>query len=191
MYIWSYDTAVSLLLPGAKVSCYATIVYLPENYTVDFGVQPYPPILKKKTSSPRVLLVSSWTDGRFGFVGGGCKAGESPIEAVNREFLEEVGTPEIFSAEDFVCCEMGKRATFAFVKKTHDLSAFNQILASFYTTERAAYPDEVMAICGYPIWIEGPPGSGEDTWNIWGLPRHLTSQGGMMTPTLGEKYLNL
>ena len=171
-----------------KISCYATIIYNPAHKVIDFGIPTWPPTLLKKEVSARVLLVSTWTDGRWGLIGGGCRKDESPVQAICREFEEETGYRYAFSESNFQFGHITeKRATFTFCAISHDLSFFNSILAGFYSIDRRAYPDEVLAICGYPIWVEGPSSISEVSWdcNIFGFARHLVSNGGFMTPTLG------
>jgi 8-oxo-dGTP pyrophosphatase MutT (NUDIX family) len=190
MYICNFEEAVQAQkLSKLKGVCYATLIYLPPQPAVDFGLPTWPPTMLKKELSPRVLLVSTWTDGRWGFIGGGCKKDESPIMAINREFFEETGTEVTFVEEDFCFCDIGdKSAVFTFCKTTTDLVFFNSILSDFYTVARKAYPDEVLSICGYPIWLEGPTSIAEASWGkqIHGLPRHLVANGGFITPTLGN-----
>jgi 8-oxo-dGTP pyrophosphatase MutT (NUDIX family) len=189
---WSYADALHRQREAnIKITCYSTIIYTPPNPMVNFGIPTWPPTLLKKDVSPRVLLVSTWTDNRWGFIGGGAKKNESPLQAVNREFSEETGTAFNFEESDFVFCDIGeKNAVFMFCNVTTDLSFFNSLLAGFYTTERRAYPDEVLAICGYPVWVEGPASVSEVCWEkqVHGLPRHLVSCGGFMTPTMGRQY---
>ena len=192
MYIWSYDDAVATRDAfSLKATCYCTVVYSPAAPVVDFGLPTCPPTMFKNDLSPRMLLVSTWTDGRWGFVGGRAKKGESPLQAVNREFVEETGTALEFIASDFCFATRDEKAVvFVFCRVTSDLPFFNSMLAAFYVTDRRAYPDEVLAITGYPIWLEGPPSVSEACWEkqIHGLPRHLVSNGGLMTPTFGEYF---
>ena len=189
MYYWTYSDAISAQqLAGLKIVCYSTLLYTPESPAVDFGLPTWPPTLFKKDLSARILLVSTWTDGRWGFIGGGCKKGETPVAAVNREFTEETGTAVDFEEKDFCFCDIGeKTAVFVFCRVVLDLPYFNSVLSAFYTVERKAYPDEVLAMSGYPLWLEGPQSLSEVSWEkqIHGLPRHLVSNGGLMTPTLG------
>lgn len=190
MYIWRYDDAVGARdAASLKATCYSTVIYSPAAPLVDFGIPTWPPTLFKKDLSPRMLFVSTWTDGRWGFVGGGAKKGECPLRAINREFLEETGAAVEFTPSDFCFASTDeKAAVFVFCRVTSDLQFFNKMLAGFYLTERRAYPDEVLAITGYPIWMEGPPSVSETCWEkqIHGLPRHLVSNGGLMTPTFGQ-----
>jgi 8-oxo-dGTP pyrophosphatase MutT (NUDIX family) len=189
-YAWSYAGAIAARDEAKlKAVCYSTVIYMPPTPAIDFGLPTWPPTLFKKELSPRVLLVSTWTDARWGLIGGNCKKDETPVQTINREFREETGTEFNFSEEDFCFCDIGDRAVFVFCHITKDLNFFNSILSGFYTIERRAYPDEVLAICGYPLWIEGPGAVSEVCWEkqVHGLPRHLVTNGGFMTPTLGEK----
>lgn len=190
MYAWELDSALTTQRRGSlKVSAYATVVYMPPAPRVDFGLPSWPPSLLKRDLSPRMMLVSTWTDGRWGFIGGGARKCETPIDALNREFAEETGSTVLFSESDFCFCHFSdKQSTFVFCRITTDLGWFNSILSGFYSIDRPAYPDEVLAICGYPIWLEGPIDVAEVSLEkqVHGLPRHLVSNGGLMTPTLGS-----
>lgn len=189
MFIFSFESAITETA-GKKISSYGTVLFIPsEQPIVDFGAASWPPKHSKATVCPRVLLISTWTDNRWGFVGGNAKRGEAPLDALNREFSEEMGTRVEFSAEDFIFCSVdGDRAVFFFAQTTQDHSFFNGLLAQFFTSERRAYLNEVLSVCGYPLWVEGPETGAEVSWenNVWGLPRHLVAQGGMLTPTLGN-----
>lgn len=173
-----------------KSQVYGTVIYMPSEPVVDFGVCAYPTAWSKKVVCPRVLLVSTWTDNRWGFVGGGVNDGESAIQAMNREMEEETGFSEdsaTFSDSDY-CFSYVKKdltATHLFAKMTHDLDYFQSILVNFHANHsRPAYCDEVIGICGMPLWFEGP----EDASLVdmgrngcWGLPRMLVGQGGALT----------
>ena len=193
MFNWSYSHSVELVASRkGKSFSYGTVIYMPPDPVIDFGVSPYPPIFSKNVVSPRVLLVSTWVDARFGFVGGKGDRDETPIMTMKREFLEEIGSTIEFTESDFSFCHFdNNRADFIFFKITNDLSYFNALLAGFYTTSRPAYPDEVISVCGHPVWIEGPPRAADISWdkNVWGLPRHLRSGGSFMTPTLGTTVI--
>ena len=182
----SYQEAVeSQLSKQLKGSAYCTIVYLPPStdVTIDFQVEPWPPVHDKKKVSPRVLLVSTWTDAKFGFPGGGIKRSETPVEAVRREFAEELGSDVDFSERDFVFADIRERISYIFARVTHDEAYFNDLLVRFHTTERKAYVNEVIAVAGYPVWLEGPSSASEVCWesNVWGIARHLTAQVGLPT----------
>jgi 8-oxo-dGTP pyrophosphatase MutT (NUDIX family) len=133
-----------------KGSAYCTIVYLPSpaHLEIDFQIEPWPPIHDKQVASPRVLLVSTWTDAKFGFPGGGIKKGEGPVDAIRREFAEELGSEVEFSEEDFSFAEVGDRISFMFARVTHDESYFNNLLVNFHTTPRKAYVNEIIAVAG-------------------------------------------
>jgi 8-oxo-dGTP pyrophosphatase MutT (NUDIX family) len=187
----SYQQAVELQASQkSKGSAYCTIVYLPPapDLEIDFHVEPWPPVHDKQKSCPRVLLVSTWTDAKFGFPGGGIKKTESPVDAIKREFKEELGSEVDFSEADFVFADIGDKVTYMFARITRDEGYFNDLLVKFHTSQRHAYVNEVIAVCGYPIWLEGPSSVSEVCWqsNVWGIARHLTSQGGFLTPTLGN-----
>jgi 8-oxo-dGTP pyrophosphatase MutT (NUDIX family) len=187
-YIYSKDDSYALINDNPKFSSYGTLVYIPSNHVVDFGPSMWPCAHKKNQVCPRVLLVSTWTDARLGFVGGGRdrKTDESPVDTINREFHEEVGTQILFNDNDFLFAHKDKSLTFFYAKTTSDEDFFNHILSQFYITPRDAYVNEVISVTGYPLWIEGPLSPNDVNWNnnVWGLPRHLTSNRGMLTPTL-------
>jgi 8-oxo-dGTP pyrophosphatase MutT (NUDIX family) len=190
MIIRSYREAVETQLGKQikKGSVYGTVIYIPPECKIDFEVQPYPPVDKKSNCCPRVLLVSTWTDAKLGFPGGGIKRknSETPVDAMNREFLEEIGTSVDFTESDFRFAEEGNNTmTYVFAQKTTDEAYFNNLLMNFHSP-RKAFVNEILSVCGYPVWVEGPESTGDVCWNnnIWGLPRHLTCQGGCLTPTL-------
>ena len=56
-----------------KSFSYGTIIFMPEKEEVDFGQPVWPPAFHKKDSSPRVLLVSTWTTGKLALPGGRAK----------------------------------------------------------------------------------------------------------------------
>jgi 8-oxo-dGTP pyrophosphatase MutT (NUDIX family) len=173
-----------------KGSAYCTVVYLPppSQLEIDFKVEPWPPVHDKQQVCPRILLVSTWTDAKFGFPGGGIKRSESPVDAIRREFAEELGSEIDFSESDFVFADIGDRVSYMFARVTSDEAYFNSLLVNFHTTVRKAYVNEIIAVAGYPIWLEGPSTVDEVCWetNVWGIARHLTAKGGFLTPTLGN-----
>jgi 8-oxo-dGTP pyrophosphatase MutT (NUDIX family) len=178
---------------SSSLSClsYGTVIYLPQSPVVDFGESAYPSPYEKKVVCPRVLLVSTWTDGKYGFPGGGVKKNEDIVSSMNREFLEEIGTNVEFSSDDFCfSVETDGRISYHFAKITNDESYFNSLLTSFHSADRKAYVDEIIGIAGFPVWVEGPIDPASYCWNnnIWGLPRHLCFQGGSLTPTLQTSY---
>lgn len=175
-----------------KAFCYGTVIFVPPVPVIDFGESKYPSVYQKNRVCPRVLVISTWTDAKYGLPGGGVNREEGIIDAMNREFLEEIGKEANFITEDFLYSyEAGNRITYHFVKKTDDLELFQSFLSSFHTQEREAYVNEVIGIAGYPVWIEGPLNSAEYSWNnnVWGFPRHLCFQGGTFTPTLNSSNL--
>jgi 8-oxo-dGTP pyrophosphatase MutT (NUDIX family) len=172
---------------------FGTLIYVPsEGSRIDFGVSQWPPVAKKQIVCPRVLLVSTWTDGKFGFVGGASKGTESPLETMNREFEEEIGTDFKFSIDDHCFSIVEKNVpTHIFAHVTDDVNLFTNILSTFHRNQsRKAYVDEVFTATGIPIFVEGPANPADFSWenNIWGLPRYLTFQGGTLTPTLNGDY---
>lgn len=171
---------------GTKKLVYGTIFYLPLPNKIDFGAAAWPPAFIKKDVCPRALLVSTWTDNRWGFVGGGVDAGESPLSAMNREFLEETGSPGEFSESDYCFSHIRADGTITsiYCKLTSDLSYFQSIMTEFHAaSNRGSYIDEVIGICGMPLWIEGPELHSEISGknNCWGLPRLLVGNGGAFT----------
>lgn len=186
----SYGLSFTILL-FSFFSSYGTVIYVPSSPVVDFGESSYPSPYEKKVVSPRVLLVSTWTDGKYGLPGGGVKRGEEILQAINREFLEEIGTAIDFSDDDFCySLETEGKITYHFAKITHDETFFESLLINFHRLERSAYVDEIIGIAGFPVWIEGPLDRTLYSWknNIWGFPRHLCWQGGSFTPTLQSNY---
>jgi 8-oxo-dGTP pyrophosphatase MutT (NUDIX family) len=178
----------------SKTRCFGTVAYLPPADTtkVDFGESQWPNPNKKKIVCPRVLLVSTWTDGKFGFIGGASEGGENPMEAMTREFAEETGTTIPFESADHCFSIVGNNtATHIFARVTNDLDFFTSILAHFHTdNQREAYVEEVFTLVGLPIFLEGPADPAEFSWkkNIWGIARYLTFQNGILTPTLSGQY---
>lgn len=157
----------------------------------DFGQSAYPAPYEKKLVSPRILLVSTWTDGKYGLPGGRAKKGEDVFQAMNREFLEEIGTDVNFTENDFCySVETSDKIVYNFAKITDDQDFFQSLLINFHRQERPAYVDEIIGVVGFPIWIEGPLDGAQYSWNnnIWGFPRHLCYQGGTFSPTLQSSY---
>lgn len=165
-----------------KETCYGTIVYLPPGPIVDFGKEVWPAVHEKQKVCPRLLLVANWTDGRFFLVGGGVDKGESPLDAMNREFGEEMGSPGNFTEDDYcfsVKCS-NRECSHIYGKTTPDLDMFNSILQAFYQNcDRKAYMEEVMAATGLPVWVEGPESLADFKFGngIHGLPRMLGTGG--------------
>jgi 8-oxo-dGTP pyrophosphatase MutT (NUDIX family) len=175
-----------------KTFAYGTVVYLPpkSKVTVDFGsAKVWPPVYKKKDSSPRVLLVSTWTTGKLALPGGGAKKNESVLETVNREFLEETGCKSLtFEESDYIASKIETKISsnglrdlkliHFYLKTVDDEVEFNKILTDFHTDpKRKGFVDEIFAPVAVPIWIEGPENPNDICWNnnCWGLPRLLTS----------------
>jgi 8-oxo-dGTP pyrophosphatase MutT (NUDIX family) len=160
---------------------YGTLVYLPEDSLVDFGQSAWPSPFNKQIVCPRAVLVSTWTDGKFGMPGGGLKKGESELDGLNREFNEEIGFDVHFTDSDFCFSFMDKKLVFVFCKVTRDRDLFERVLKSFTDGSRESYVNEIIGVVGYPIWVEGPEQVEDVSWsnNVWGFPRHLCAQGGM------------
>ena len=175
-----------------KSFAYGTVIYVPpSNVAIDFGsAKVWPPAFHKKDSSPRVLLVSTWTTAKLALVGGRAKnkGDETPVQVMNREFAEETGcSTVVFSPSDHVCSKIedklvavGKpsnlKLSHFFVKITHDEAEFNAILTAFYgDRRRKGFVDEIFATVGMPLWLEGPARPADICWedNCWGLPRLL------------------
>ena len=189
-----YARISSIDVPYGKYNSYGTVIYLPPDSSVDidFGIERWPqPDNIKKQRCPRVLLVSTWMDNKFGFIGGAGEAGETPEQTMNREFHEEMGTTLHFSDEhDHVfSCVDGNRATHVYAKVTRDLDFFNSLIHNFYKEDRKAYLDEVLSLVALPIWIEGPPTENSTVDikdEVWGLPRFLMSNSGIGCFTSGR-----
>lgn len=130
---------------------------------------------------PRVVLVSTWTDGKFGMPGGGLRKDEMDVNGLNREFQEEVGSDIEFNDDDFCFSCTSKIVAFVYCKITRNVAFFENVLKSFPDQSRDAYVNEIIGAVGYPIWIEGPEKVEDISWsnNVWGFPRHLCAQGGM------------
>jgi ADP-ribose pyrophosphatase YjhB (NUDIX family) len=182
--------AASTGKPKLTQNVYGTVLLIPASgaYKIDFGLAKWPPADIKKEVCCRVLLVSTWTDNRWGFAGGGVAYGEDPLDAMNREFLEETGsTSTTFEKGDYCFSHVKPdgSSTHVFCKRTTDLAHFQSILTDFHSkSERTAYVDEVIGICGMPLWIEGPELCSQvDTGknSVWGLPRLLVGNGGSFT----------
>ena len=85
-----------------RPTAYGALLYTPPACTgVDMGVAPRDWRTYRATRAPRVLLVSTWADARWGFPGGGFRPTETPAEALSREFKEETGAAIAFSDSDF------------------------------------------------------------------------------------------
>jgi 8-oxo-dGTP pyrophosphatase MutT (NUDIX family) len=174
-----------------KTFAYGTVVYVPSQskVAVDFGSAVWPPVYQKKDSSPRVLLVSTWTTGKLALPGGGAKKNESVLETVNREFLEETGCKSLtFEESDYIVSKIETKIVpkglrdlkliHFYLKTVDDEVEFNQILTDFHADpKRKGFVDEIFAPVAVPIWIEGPENPNDICWNnnCWGLPRLLTS----------------
>jgi len=181
--------AASTGKPKLKQNVYGTVLLVPASgaYKIDFGLE-QPTKNIKKEACCRVLLVSTWTDNRWGFVGGGVEDGESALDAMNREFLEETGSTSTMFEQGDYCFSHVKpdgSSTHVFCRRTTDQAHFQSIMTDFHAkSERDAYVDEVIGICGMPIWIEGPElctqvDTGKNS--VWGLPRLLVGNGGAFT----------
>jgi len=173
-----------------KANVYGTVIFVPGEPVIDMGCAEWPSKYDKQKVCPRVLLVSTWTDGRWGFVGGGVKTADpSPLHALNREFSEETGydAKQVFEASDYAFSHVkgDGTTTHVFCHVTRDLLFFQSILAAFHTNfQRPAYSNEIIGICGLPLWLEGPQGG--ETVDMgkngcWGLPRMLAGVGGAIT----------
>lgn len=193
MYLYSVVDAREAA-KSSNYSCFGTVIYVPSQPVIDFGQSQWPSPYDKSKVCPRILLITTWTDGKFGFVGGGRnkKKDTCPLDTMNREFAEEMGTPMMFTDENFCfASSVNGKMTFVYAIITHDESVLSNLLSSFYATPREAYLNEVMSAMAYPLWIEGPDDVSKACWdnNVWGLPRHLVAQGGMFSPTLGNSNL--
>lgn len=130
-----------------------------------------------------MLLVANWTDGRFFLVGGGVDKNESQLEAMNREFEEEMGCPGNFTEEDyrFSLKETEQQVMHIYGKTTSSLDFFNSVLQAFHQNcDRKAYMEEVVAVGSIPLWIEGPASKADfKPWGngIFGLPAMLGTGG--------------
>lgn len=68
-YLSQFSQAEEVSKSIRKKSVYGLILYIPSNFIIDFGIAQWPPKHLKKEVCPLALLVSSWSDARFGFVG--------------------------------------------------------------------------------------------------------------------------
>ena len=118
-------------------------------------------------------------------IGGGIEKGENPVEAMSREFEEEIGVPVQFDKKDycFSCYEMSgskSRTTHVFFKVTNDETLFNSALEAFESNRsRHAYLDEVLAVSGMPLYFASDDGDG----NAYGIMRYLVNAGGAFSAT--------
>lgn len=83
-----------------------------------------------------LLILSFFTD----IKGGGKEETESPVETMNREFLEEIGTSMNFTIKDDYCFSYMEvlnpndiRLMSIFCRVTSNLVEFNALLASFHS----------------------------------------------------------
>ena len=200
MYFATYEESqahISLQPPTHKLkqSAYGTVLFIPQDFRVDFGRSVWPSPFEKKICNPRILLCQGWTDGRSGFIGGQIEKNESVLQAMNREFLEEAGSSAEFSMSEYLFSYInpaGNQMSHVFVQITPDRDYFTSILSNFHTSrERKAYIDEIFSIAGVPLWVEGPDNPEDVSWNnnVWGLPRLLAMNGGFLTGTLNNSNI--
>ena len=197
MYFTTYKESQDYITSTQKCkqSAYGTVLFIPQNFRLDFGRSVWPSPYEKKTCSPIILLCQGWTDGRAGFVGGQIEKDESVLQAINREFLEETGSSVNFSMSEYLFSHInpaGNQMSHVFLQTTHDRAYFTTILSNFHTCpDRKAYVDEIMSLSGVPLWVEGPEDAADVSWNnnVWGLPRLLAMNGGFLTGTLNNSNI--
>ena len=111
------------------------------------------------------------------------------LQAMNREFLEETGARGNFKPEHHLCVTLQGPATrcivnHLFVRIERDAAEFSRLLRCFGGDEHlsqmnSGYLNEVFAVTGLPIFIEGPEvastASKLDPWRIHGLPRYIST----------------
>ena len=168
----------------------------------------------RKTRAPRVLLVATWADARWGFPGGGIKPKETPAEALTREFLEETGAEEVFLDADFMfaqgtiaaappppaaegVCGGSAPLGAAAGMQTHPLSSLTYFfckttsdLAQFEAALGAfsaakGRTNEIYATCGMPLCYESPAPSETSTKPSSDLPKNLAFEGGAFVSSHG------
>eukprot|EP01035_Chromulina_nebulosa_P002024 gene2024-2733_t len=200
MYFATYEESQAYIssqphVHKLKQSTYGTVLFIPQDFRVDFGRSVWPSPYQKKICSPIVLLCQGWTDGRSGFIGGQIEKGESVFQSMNREFLEEAGSSANFTMSEYLFSYInpaGNQMSHVFVQTTHDRNYFTSILSNFHTSpDRKAYIDEIFSITGVPLWVEGPENAEDVSWNnnVWGLPRLLAMNGGFLTGTLNNSNI--
>jgi 8-oxo-dGTP pyrophosphatase MutT (NUDIX family) len=103
-FVTSIEAARTLMESVAKPKwgSYGTVVYEPEGNVVDFEAEQWPAKHQKKVVCSRIFMVANWTDARFALVGGNANRDEDPLDTLNREFLEEIGSPGNFKSEDYL-----------------------------------------------------------------------------------------
>jgi len=197
MYFNTYNESQDHLTsqPKCKQSVYGTVLFIPQNFRLDFGRSVWPSPYQKKICSPIILFCQGWTDGRSGFLGGQIEKDESVLEAMNREFFEETGSPVHFSMSEYLFSYInpaGNQMSHVFLRITHDREYFTTILSNFHgSPDRKAYVDEIISLSGVPLWVEGPENAADVSWsnNVWGLPRLLAMNGGFLTGTLNNSNI--
>ena len=166
-----------------RCSSYGTIIYRPTNHCIDFGPSIWPPKYFKKTSCPRILLTSTWTNTRFALPGGMAKKNqsESPLGVCMREFKEETGCSSIeFTQDDYLFSFVtDTKLNHYFAKIITNENEFTKALSQFYSDcQRKGYVDETFGTIGFPLWIEGPVDTKlASLWGdneVWGFPRFLS-----------------
>jgi len=171
---------------GARGRVYGTVIYIPEDASVDFGSEKDRTVcFDKSVSSPRVLLVSTWVDGLWGFAGGKMEPDdETPVQTMNREFIEETGCDTIEFTDDHLAWIRLSGDTnypsYFYIFKTANKKEFEQVVGAFEGRRPKGYVDEIFAVAGLPIWFEGPSNLDLLQWGdgIHGLPKIIQA----MTP---------
>jgi len=137
-------------------------------------------------------IVNTWADGKWGFVGGGVdKSDATPLDCMNREFDEEMGTSgrSVFEESDYLYTvetvisktKGNSKSSFfhIFCKVTDDLNFFSGLLSNFYS-ERDHYLEEILGVMALPLWIEAPNNISDVCWanNVFGIPRFICGNAG-------------
>lgn len=197
-YVTNYDEAREIETPG-RTTVYGTVVYQPHGFQVDRGPQSWPRA-KLASTSARMLLISTWTDCRWGFIGGGMKPDRdaSPLDTLHREIQEELGQGIQFTDDEYCFSYYpvpNGNLCHLFCKVISDSNEFQNLLQAFEQQhKRETYVNEVMAITGMPLYYHhqaekheerGAIASTIEVANVHGLPRYLSS----LSPTWNFSYI--
>ena len=144
MYFTTYNESQDHFTsqPKCKQSEYGTVLFIPQNFRLDFGRSVWPSPYQKKICSPIILFCQGWTDGRSGFVGGQIEKDESVLEASSskklvRQFISRcrsIYSPTSILRE--IRCRM-----FSYGQLTIE------------NTSRLSYPTSMVVPTAKPTWM--------------------------------------
>lgn len=189
-------------LGAPQHSAYVLLFFVPprEDWAVDMGANAW----RDKTyraRAPRTLLVCNWSTLAPAFVGGGVErtssSSESPVAAVNRELLEELGPTAAASltvtARDYQFSRVdvhtgggglaGRvRVSHYFGVCTRNVAVYGALSRDFFDGSRPALLHEVHGALDVPLCFEAPADIAQAASELWdtgsassviGLPAYL------------------